>query len=74
VSKQRECSSPRLVLKHAEGWRWPICKTEMSLRKWARDDNPVVYKNIIDADVIQYVLNPRFVLHASISVPDRKDL
>ena len=31
--------------------------TERSLRKWARDDNPVVYKEIIDADILEFILN-----------------
>ena len=34
--------------------------TEMSLRKWARDDNIGAYKEIVDADVIQYLLTPQF--------------
>jgi P4 family phage/plasmid primase-like protien len=35
--------------------------TEMSLRKWARDDNQDKYVEIVDADVIQYVLSPMFL-------------
>ena len=34
--------------------------TEMSLRKWARDDNLDKYSEIVDADVIQYLLNGQF--------------
>jgi P4 family phage/plasmid primase-like protien len=34
--------------------------TEMSLRKWARDDNHDMYREIVDADVIQYLLTPQF--------------
>ena len=34
--------------------------TEMSLRKWARDDNLSQYTEIVDADVIQYLLTPQF--------------
>jgi P4 family phage/plasmid primase-like protien len=36
--------------------------TEMSLRKWARDDNHDMYREIVDADVIQYLLTPQFQL------------
>lgn len=31
--------------------------TERSLRKWARDDNPAIYKEIIDADILEFILN-----------------
>lgn len=31
--------------------------TELALRKWARDDNPVEYKRIIDADILEYILH-----------------
>ena len=34
--------------------------TEMSLKKWARDDNLDKYTEIIDADVIQYLLSGQF--------------
>ena len=34
--------------------------TEMSLRKWARDDDASAYKKIVDEDVIQYILTPQF--------------
>jgi P4 family phage/plasmid primase-like protien len=30
--------------------------TEMSLRKWARDDNPTAYKEITESDIIEYIL------------------
>jgi P4 family phage/plasmid primase-like protien len=29
--------------------------TELALRKWARDDNPTEYKNIIDSNILEYV-------------------
>ena len=29
--------------------------TEMSLHKWARDDNPIVYKEIMDANILEYI-------------------
>jgi P4 family phage/plasmid primase-like protien len=29
--------------------------TEMSLHKWARDDNPTVYKEILDANILEYI-------------------
>jgi P4 family phage/plasmid primase-like protien len=31
--------------------------TEMSLRKWARDDNPEKYKEIVDSDVLTFILS-----------------
>jgi P4 family phage/plasmid primase-like protien len=30
---------------------------ERSLRKWAREDNPAVYKEIIESDILEFVLN-----------------
>ena len=29
--------------------------TEMSLHKWARDDNPEAYKEILDANILEYI-------------------
>ena len=29
--------------------------TEMALHKWARDDNPLAYKEIIDANILEYI-------------------
>ncbi len=29
--------------------------TELALRKWARDDNPTEYKNIIDSNILEYI-------------------
>jgi P4 family phage/plasmid primase-like protien len=29
--------------------------TELALRKWARDDNPEAYKNIIDKNILEYI-------------------
>ena len=29
--------------------------TDMALHKWARDDNPVAYKEIIDANILEYI-------------------
>ncbi len=29
--------------------------TELALRKWARDDNPEAYKEIIDANILEYI-------------------
>ncbi len=29
--------------------------TELSLRKWARDDNPTAYKEIIDRNILEYI-------------------
>ncbi len=31
--------------------------TELSLRKWARDDNPEAYKEIIDRNILEYIRN-----------------
>lgn len=31
--------------------------TELSLRKWARDDNPQAYKEIIDKNILEYIRN-----------------
>ena len=35
--------------------------SEMSLRKWARDDNHKKYTEIVDSDVIQYLVSPQFL-------------
>ena len=35
--------------------------TMMSLKKWARDDNHEKYREIVDADIIQYLLSPQFL-------------
>jgi P4 family phage/plasmid primase-like protien len=31
--------------------------TEMALRKWARDDNPAAYKQIVDSNILEYCRN-----------------
>jgi P4 family phage/plasmid primase-like protien len=41
--------------------------TEMSLHKWARDDDPTIYKEIIDANILEYIRKSVDVTHFHIA-------